>query len=221
MSQQINLFNPQLLQQRLPFSANTLLQLVVIVSLAAAAAVVYMRQQTQALQASASIVSQQLLTAQNQVAGLRGEEVAPVKSAGLEEQIAKLELQLQQRQKVAEILKSSDFGNTAGYSAYLTAFARQAPSGLWLTGFYIGGAGHEMSLQGGVVKPELLPQYVNQLRQETVMQGKSFSSIQMQLPAPVINADADKASKNKVMPNFLEFSLRSADASEKKEGARE
>ena len=39
-----------------------------------------------------------------------------------------------------------------------------------------------MSLSGAVVNPQLVPAYIQRLGKENVMQGKTFSTLQMQQP---------------------------------------
>ena len=92
----------------------------------------------------------------------------------------------------------------------MLAFARQAPNGLWLTGFNITEGGNEVALQGRSVKPELVPLYVSQLKRENIMQGKSFSALQMQLPQIINVAVAGKVETIKPVEyaSYIEFDLR-------------
>jgi hypothetical protein len=101
---------------------------------------------------------------------------------------------------VLTMLKSGAIGNTQGYSEYMRAFARQSINGLWLTGFDIIGDGTQISLSGAVVNPELVPSFIQRLGKEKVMQGKTFSTLQMQQP----KKDGDRA-----VPRYVEFNLRS------------
>jgi hypothetical protein len=80
---------------------------------------------------------------------------------------------------MVKTMKSRGVGNTTGYSEYMRAFARQAVSGLWLTGFNISGDAVQMSISGAVLSPELLSVYIRKLNQEQVMRGKPFASLQM------------------------------------------
>ena len=99
----------------------------------------------------------------------------------------------------------------------MLAFARQVPNGLWLTGFNITEGGNGVALQGRSLKPELVPLYVSQLKRENIMQGKSFSALQMQLPQISSVAVAGQIDTKKPVEYaaYIEFDLRSSDSAEK------
>ena len=232
MSQQINLFNPIFLKQKKIFSAITLLQMSGLVLLGAVLVAIYTTFQSAELNRNAGIVAAQLRTAQAQVARLRADASAPAKSKALEDALVKVEAEIKSRQQISSILQKNDFGNTTGFSSYLVAFARQIPNGLWLTGFNISRAGNEIGLQGRTLKPELLPLYVTQLKRETVMQGKSFAELQMQIPRAASAAVASnvghlndiigaatqgksEAGKQLDAVPYIEFNLRSSITAEK------
>ncbi|MDO8651992.1 MAG: PilN domain-containing protein [Undibacterium sp.] len=232
MSQQINLFNPIFLKQKKIFSAITLLQMSGLVLLGAVLVAIYTTFQSAELNRNAGIVAAQLRTAQAQVARLRADASAPAKSKALEDALVKVEAEIKSRQQISSILQKNDFGNTTGFSAYLVAFARQIPNGLWLTGFNISRAGNEIGLQGRTLKPELLPLYVTQLKREPVMQGKSFAELQMQIPRAASAAVASnvghlndiigaatqgksEAGKQPDAAPYIEFNLRSSITAEK------
>ena len=217
MSGQINLFNPIFLKTKKVFSAVAIFQAVGLVLLGAILMLMYAQFQSKELNKNADIVNAQLRTAEAQVAKLRAMAVPAVANAVFENTLAKLEADIKNRQKIAAILQKSDFGNTKGYSAYMLAFARQVPSGVWLTGFNITDGGNEVALQGRSLKPELVPAYVSQLKRENIMQGKSFSALQMQLPQIVSVPVAGKveASKPVEYAAYVEFDLRSSDPAEK------
>ncbi|MCU6432700.1 PilN domain-containing protein [Undibacterium sp. Jales W-56] len=222
MSQQINLFNPQFLKQNMVFSAVTMLQVAGLLIGGVMLLMSYLLWQTANLSKNADQVDAQLRDAEAQIGKLRAELVQPQKNRQLESVILKAETELNNKQKILTLLQKSDFGNTSGYSNYLLAFARQIPTGVWLTGLSIDGAGSEIGLQGRALKPELLPVYVNRLRQENSLQGKSFSSLQMQMPANETGKQESVtttallieniAKTAKTQTSYIEFSLRSTGA---------
>lgn len=217
MSGQINLFNPIFLKTKKVFSAVALIQAFGLVLLGAIMMLMYAQYQSSELNKNAEIVTTQLRVAEAQVAKLRTMAAPAGANVALENSLVKLEADIKNRQKIATILQKSDFGNTKGYSAYMLAFGRQAPTGLWLTGFNITEGGNEVALQGRSVKPELVPQYVSQLKRENIMHGKSFSALQMQLPQIISVAVAGKVETIKPLEyaSYIEFDLRSSDSAEK------
>ena len=101
-------------------------------------------------------------------------------------------------------------GNTKGYSEYLRAFARQITTGIWLTGLDIIGPGSEINLRGRALQAEALPAYINRLKSEPVMLGKTFSMLEMQVPSVDTEIKDDKGSKvmKSGLASFIEFSLQ-------------
>lgn len=129
----------------------------------------------------------------------------------LEQELKKVANEADAQREVINALKSGVIGNTKGYSAYMQAFARQTPNGLWLTGFSIDGDAAQMSISGAALSPELVPGYIMRLNNEKVMRGKNFASLQMQLPKPETGKpEASKLAAAK----YLEFNLQSVRASE-------
>ncbi|MDB5762632.1 MAG: putative Mannose-sensitive agglutinin biosis protein MshI, partial [Herminiimonas sp.] len=127
------------------------------------------------------------------------------KSRELEEQVKKAEAEMLALKQVFDILQKGDIGNTKGYSGYLRAFSRQIFDGVWLTGLDIIGAGNEIALQGRALQPELVPAYMTRLKNEPVMQGKSFGTLEMQTPKA---SKGDPATdKSGTHAGYIEFSL--------------
>ncbi|AZP11500.1 PilN domain-containing protein [Undibacterium parvum] len=217
MSQQINLYNPIFLKTKKALSALALLQSFGLITLGSLGVALYVSLQASDLQRSADTVSAQLRAVETQVSVLRVQNSGQEKNPSLEAALAKTEAEIKAKQQITDVLQHRDFGNTQGYSSYMTAFARQIPSGLWLTGFTILGGGSEIALQGRTLKPELVALYVSQLKRESVMQGKGFSALKMELPIEIKASAADQLNpgKAKHLPAYLEFDLRSSFAQDK------
>ncbi len=109
-------------------------------------------------------------------------------------------------------MQEGELGNTTGYAEYMRAFSRQIVPGLWLTGFAIHGAGSEVAIQGRALHPELVPSYLDHLKREASMHGKSFSTLEMQRPMvePGTASDNDTTPRQLVPAGYVEFQLQSA-----------
>jgi hypothetical protein len=210
VSQQINLFNPIFLKQKKYFSALTMVQGLGMILAGALALSVFANFQLTNLEKDAAASSQQLKTTQAQLATVTASMVQRTKSKALEEQIRKAEADVASLQAVFDILNKGEVGNTKGYSEYMRAFARQIGDGLWLTGFNIGGSGNDIGIQGRALRPELVPAYINRLKHEQVMQGKSFATLEMQVPAEKSDATGKSVQSS---PGYIEFNLRSSETS--------
>lgn len=211
MSQQINLFNPIFLKQKKYFSALTMLQALALILLGSILLLGYTTYALSSLSAEASTTAGQLDVTRAQLAKLNAIYGLKQKNKTLEDEIQKEESEVKSLQRVFDTLQKGEFGSREGYSEYLRAYSRQVVAGLWLTGFSIYGAGNEIELQGRALQPELVPAYINRLKRERVMQGKSFASLDMQVPQVETDVKDDAAGgKRRVPAGYVEFNLRSS-----------
>lgn len=203
MSQQINLFNPAFVYRQQHFSLTTMLQGLALILLGAALLYGYAFYQVEQLNKQREEGERQVNDGQLKLARFT-EEYSPQRSDQLlQAEVQRLEKQVSEQGELVSVMSSGALGNSVGYSEYMRAFSRQLVQGLWLTGFNVSGDGAQVSLSGGVVNPGLLPEYIQRLRRENVMQGKTFSALQMQQAKP------DKAG---VASRHVEFVLSSSAA---------
>ncbi len=221
MSQQINLFNPALIKQKSFFSTQNLLIALLISSMILLCAFAYTKLQLTQMKKASEQLSLQMNTLTEQATSLRNAQAPKLKNPALEQELTSINASLMRRHQIAQILQKSEFGNTDGYSAFLTAFARQIPANVWLTGFTLEGAGFDLILQGRALQAESVPLYVTQLKREKIMQGKTFSTLQMNRPLLPVPASVSAADQKK-MPEpapYLEFQLHSSEFKQKSEVA--
>ena len=210
MSQQINLFNPVFLKQEKYFSSKTMLQAVGLIVLGVILIAGFANYQLYRLKAQAAGITSQLGTAQAQLAKVNAEMGAQQEDKVLLAEVRKTEEGLTSLKQAFDLLAKGEFGNDKGYSDYMRAFARQIVSGLWLTQFDIHGAGNELSIQGRVLQPELVPAYLKRLGHEPALHGKSFATLEMNLPKVETSGGEAAKSASRQPARFLEFSLQSA-----------
>lgn len=215
MSQQINLFH-ETKKSKNNLSALNMVQGLVLIICCAILFYVYSVYQNSQLEQQLGAANKSIAGEQNRLAGLAADFSRQRSGLTIEQELKKVEAEAVAQREIINALKSGVIGNTSGYSEYMRAFARQTLGGLWLTGFSIDGDATQMSISGAALSPELVPAYIMRLNNETVMRGKTFASLQMQLPKPDANkpasgkADAGKAAA----PQYLEFNLLSVRASE-------
>lgn len=213
MSQQINLFNPVFQKQKKYFSALAMVQALGMIVAGTIALAAYSRFQLSHLDQRVAASNTQLAALQKQLDVFKAQAGARQKSKALEDEVRKREAEVKSLQLVFDILQKGEFGDTKGYSEYMRAFARQIVGGIWLTGFNISGAGAEIGLQGRALQPELVPVYIGRLKNESVMRGKSFAALEMQVPQveQTEQAGKDGAAAVKRMPaKYIEFNLQSS-----------
>lgn len=197
MSQQINLYNEELLRQSKSISGLRVLQgcglLLFVLILFYSFMLYQVNEQEQQLVDG----EKNLATEQAKLAELSHKTTVLT----IEQELKAAEDEALAQRAIINALKSGVIGNTRGYSEYMRAFAKQWLEGLWLTGFNIDGDATQMSISGAALAPELVPTYIQRLKNEKIMRGKTFASLQMQLPA----IEAGKPGK----PQYLEFVLHS------------
>jgi hypothetical protein len=211
VSQQINLFNPIFLKQKKYFSARTMAQSLGLILLGVALVAVYANYQLFKLRTESVSAAMQLNVAQSQLAKLNATLEPRQKSKTLDNEILRSEAQMQNLRQILETLNKGEFGNTKGYSDYLRAYSRQIVAGVWLTGISITGAGNEIGITGRATKPELVPNYINRLKSEVIMQGKTFSTLEMRVPQVDDNSSNSPTGKKPAgLANFIDFNLQSS-----------
>lgn len=209
MSQQINLFNPIFLKQSKMLSLLAMMQALGLILLGSCFFYGYAWYQVQQLTQQSIESDKRFKAGQDNLTRYTTEFSPQQANELLQKEVQNLEKQVLDQTKVVDALKSGAVGNTEGYSAYMRAFSRQIITGLWLTGFNVIGNGTNIRLTGGVLRAELLPAYIRRLNSEVVMQGKSFSKLQMQQPIVVAPKDAKSA-------KYVEFSLQSEEDAKQK-----
>lgn len=217
MSQQINLFNPVFLKQRKAFSFVNMLQAVGILcalqlALLAYGQFVLVKVERDAAAGKAAL-DQKQAEHNNTMEAFKPRERSPE----LEAQIAQVQADISALKRVETVLTQGSLGNTAGYSEYFRAFARQNVNGLWLLGVSIVGAGVEVAVHGRAMQAAMVPAYIQRLTGEPVMAGKTFGDLQMERPTlAALNAGTPAAPGAAVatpgqsgLAPFVEFRLQS------------
>ena len=204
MSQQINLFNPAFRKQRLVVSTMTAVYGMAITLLVLLVFQTYFHLQIKGLNEEMRSAQKLAKSQRAYVDRVMGDSTRKPSST-LEAEIAQLESELKLARESVDALKGGAIGNPQGFAEYLRAFSRQSLSGLWLTGFTIAGGG-EISLHGRVIHAELVPNYIQRLNQEQVLQGRTFASLNLSTPKAE-PAAAEKGKEQKASPRYLEFSL--------------
>jgi hypothetical protein len=148
---------------------------------------------------------------------LRADNAARNKmGASLDVEIARLETEIKGERESMEALKAGAIGNQQGFAEYMQAFSRQAINGLWLTSFTIVGGG-DITIEGRVTQPDLVPNYIQRLNREKTLQGRTFATLEMHVPKVVPGAADGKDVKK--TPRYLEFRLNTAEPAKAVAGA--
>lgn len=179
MSQQINLYQAQFREIAPIFAAKIILGSGAVAALMLTAIAVYGGWQFLALQRQSSAIERQYQSIAQEKADLEQKITLASADPALVEQVQQMENLLKSRQQLRTLLQDDAFSEDQGYSRYLAALARQYTPGVWLTDIMLTGAGRELALKGLTVNPELLPEYLQNLSRESLLQGMKFEVFQL------------------------------------------
>lgn len=182
MTREINLYNPALAPKVELFSGRALLgALAAVLGLSLAA---WLAVGIQAARAARHENAQaaQLAQLQAEVTRLAQQSAKRKPDPALQDEVARSEALLAERNQVLATLDSGTLGDTAGVSEYFRAFARRTVNGVWLTGFRVAGAGSDIVIQGRTLDAALVPGFLARLREEDVLRGHSFESLTVYQP---------------------------------------
>mgnify|MGYP002713064351 CR=1 FL=1 len=126
------------------------------------------------------------LTAQRDEMSEQVKQLQP--SVALETQLDNLNSDLEAKRIVLNLLRGDEAGNRTGFSSHLEGLARRPLKGLWLTGISITGGGQELDLRGKALQAELVPVYLEKLRDESAFSGHEFRLLEMTRPPKAANS---------------------------------
>lgn len=210
MGQQINLLNLQLVQHKDQLNARSLLVSTVVVILLMGAYAAWSGYRLQRLTAEQKAVAAELAALKGRLNESMQRHALRPPSPALLELVATTEGSLNSRHQLLDFLEGGGFGATQGFSGFMQAFARKTTQGIWLTGFSIDEAEHQIQISGRSLQPDLVPRYISLLGQEPLFKGREFSTLSMTAGMPQPQADAKAAGKTQPQP-YLEFRLQSVD----------
>lgn len=176
--QQINLYRPELREQKIVFSAASMLLFTGLFVLLFASVSGYQLYQVQPYQQQIATLESELTQLQQQVTALEASQ-AKDKSKLLENEIARVSQQIERQERITKTLASRSFGNDSGFSDYLESFARGHVEGTWLTTVTIKAGGTLLGLAGKTLSSELVPLYLQNLAAEEALRGASFNVLEI------------------------------------------
>lgn len=209
MSAQINLYHPRFLKKRELLTLTNVVAasstILVLLLLGGAWAARHLAEK----QADATAASTEYKVVKDRfdaVAKAAGERKP---SPLLESDIVNAELLLKRREEIVGLLESGAVGNSVGFAEYFRGFSRQAPEGLWLTGFVIGAGGNEMEIHGRMLNSAALPGYIKRLGAEKAFQGRNFAALTLDRPdaKPVATSAAVPPAPTSGPAKYIDFIL--------------
>ncbi|MFY9328012.1 MAG: PilN domain-containing protein [Georgfuchsia sp.] len=208
MTQQINLYDPRLRRQRELLTVTSLALASVVLLLIVVGAGAWARAAAVKLEAEAALLAPQAKALQDQLPVL-GQQLSALKAdARLDQELVELKERETSHAVILALLQKGMGPEAVSFAEYLRGFARQTPSGLWLTGFSVAGDGTGMVIQGRTTDPALVPKYINRLNGEKAFQGRAFAALQLNVPGSAVGSSVPSAANGlQLRPAYLEFAL--------------
>lgn len=105
-------------------------------------------------------------------------------SSGIEKDIADLNRQVTERNRLIEILKQQGAFNTAGFSSYLQGLSEAVISGVWITKITLSDGGGKLILIGKALNASAVLEFVKKLHTVKVFNGMTFKVGSLKKSAP-------------------------------------
>jgi hypothetical protein len=177
MQQNINLYLHEFKKQKHWLDATAMVQLAgslaVVLMLATGAEYWWLSSQHTSL----ALLQQQQAEAVQATADLRTSFGSQEQDQALLDDIARLEAALSSKQALLDFMHGRHLGNGGGFSQHLTDLSHYHLAGLSVQQVMLENGGSKVQLKGDVLKPELVPQYLQNLRQGSAYTGKIFQTL--------------------------------------------
>jgi hypothetical protein len=177
MNQNINLYLHEFKKQKHWLDATAMVQLagllaVVLMLVTGVEYWLLARKHTQL-----ALLQSQQATATQATTDLRASFGTQEQDHALLDDIARLEAALSGKQALLDFMHGRQLGNGGGFSQHLTDLSHYHVTGLSLQHVLLENGGTKVQLGGDVLKPELVPQYLQNLRQGSAYTGKIFETV--------------------------------------------
>jgi hypothetical protein len=171
--QQINLYLPEFRPNRKPLRtvhmAWALLGLTVLLILVS----LWSASRTSGLASQVAREEEKLNELQGQVADLQSRQPRQ-RGPSLETEVERLQQDIRRRERIKALIAQQNLGNAEGFSGQLQGLARQSMEDLALEWFSLQQGGAYVELGGRVRSADLVPLYLQRLREENSFAGARF-----------------------------------------------
>lgn len=191
MLQQVNLYQPMFRKQEKIFSAKTMMYVFFAAIGLFTLVYGYAHWNVNALESELVRLQDQQSKEMVRLEDLARRYPATQKSKKTENELAQLKSERSAKEFLIKTLSGRSIGNSKGFSEYLEGIARRRPAGMWLRRLELERGGEVIGIHGSSLRPELVPQFLQQLSKESSFSGSNFRIFEMQ-----------RDDKNRAMLNF-------------------
>jgi MSHA biogenesis protein MshI len=177
--QRVNLYTDDLRPQREKLQAGAALSVLILALVVIAVAAGVVQYQESQLQAATRGLQQQNEQLQRNTERLTSDVEARQPDPEVEAALERVTATLARRQRLLDRVENLIATETTGFSAPLSALARQVPEGLWLTQIRLDARQGNVGLAGKAQSGRLVPVYLEKLGDEPAFSGKTFGSFRL------------------------------------------
>ncbi len=171
--QQVNLYLPEFHPRRVWLSLAQMLLVVAAILVLLLALTLWSSAYTRSLERELASERTELETLQQQVQRLTAELPAR-RGATVEEQVARLREEVRRREQILQLMSQQNLGNADGFSEQLVSLSRHGLDDVALSSFSLQSGGRYVELAGRVRQPELVPLYLQRLREDQSFTDVAF-----------------------------------------------
>jgi Tfp pilus assembly protein PilN len=182
MRQQINLYQPALRAAPQLLGARTVVAAMAAVVVAHAAIWGYGTYKVHRLEQTAQALRQEQAKQEKALAIAGTFSASRATPADLEARVKQAEAEVVGRTRALALLRAGALGRTTGFADRLEALAHGHVDGVWIDRMALSGATGSMSLGGATFDPNLVPRYLQNLGQESVLAGARFDELVIDRP---------------------------------------
>ncbi len=188
MKLRINLYQPALQPRLEKMPLNQVVWLVGLVLVLLTLGGLWNYQQLLQQRQQADLVGQQVQSKLKELEVYQLSLAGRQPSAALQQQAQNLQQSISQKQQLLSYLKQEISKTPPQYSQVLSHLAAIDLPGIWLTSFQLG---QQQQFRGVVKDSQLLPQWLQALGKNTLLQGQSFDGVKLQplAQAPFLSFD--------------------------------
>lgn len=178
--QQVNLYTEELRPKKETLQAGMAVGILAVALFAMIAAAGSVRYQNSQLTDQVASRQQQVEQLEQSLAQLTREAESRQPDPQVEAALVRVNDTLVRRQRLLSQVENLMSEDTTGFSAPLSALARQVPGGLWLTRIRLNAQNGSVGLNGRAQAGKLVPSYLEALGEEPAFQGKTFGAFRLE-----------------------------------------
>jgi Tfp pilus assembly protein PilN len=203
MRQQINLYQPILREEPKLFGARAALRAFAVVLVALAGLWGFGAYKLKRLEQTAQTLRELQAHQQESLANASTLSAARATPAELAARVKRAELEVTGRTRALALLRAGAAGRTTGFAARLEALARRHVDGVWIDHMALSGSTEAMALGGATFDPDLVPRYLQNLSQESVLAGARFDQLAIERPKEKSGAQVRFKASSVLLPEAV------------------